>query len=189
VNLRVRGQTAPRRPEALRYLPPSNIALDVITTSKKRLLEQLGLLFENNQGIARSLVFKSLFARERLGSTGVGQGAAIPHARVKGLRAPICAFVRLKTPVAFNAPDGRPVHLIFVLLVPEEPKLQHHSEMLFEVGRMFSDRHLREHLVTATDRGALHHGISVWHLSRGKCGAHDSSAQPQAIDLRRTPSD
>ena len=57
-----------------KLLPPSNILLDLDVTSKKRMFEQAGLLFENNQGVARSLVFDSLFARERLGSTGLGQG-------------------------------------------------------------------------------------------------------------------
>ena len=69
-----------------KLLPPSNILLDLDVTSKKRMFEQAGLLFENNQGVARSLVFDSLFARERLGSTGLGQGVAIPHGRIKGLK-------------------------------------------------------------------------------------------------------
>jgi len=69
-----------------KLLPPSNIVLDLEVSSKKRMFEQAGLIFENNQGLARSLVFDSLFARERLGSTGLGQGVAIPHGRIKGLR-------------------------------------------------------------------------------------------------------
>jgi hypothetical protein len=73
-------------------LPPSNILLDTQVTSKKRVFEQAGLVFENNQGIARSKVFDSLFARERLGSTGLGQQVAVPHGRIKGLREPVaCA--------------------------------------------------------------------------------------------------
>src|SRR5438309_11057387 len=77
-----------------KLLPPSNILLDLDVTSKKRMFEQAGLLFENNQGVARSLVFDSLFARERLGSTGLGQGLAIPHGRIKGLKEAVGAFVR-----------------------------------------------------------------------------------------------
>ena len=64
-------------------LPPANVALDVPVTSKKRALEQMALLFENNQGLERASVFDSLFARERLGSTGLGHGVAVPHGRVK----------------------------------------------------------------------------------------------------------
>src|SRR2546428_3764207 len=69
-----------------KLLPPSNILLDLDVTSKKRMFEQAGLLFENNQGVARSLVFDSLFARERLGSTSPCQGGAIPPGRIKGLK-------------------------------------------------------------------------------------------------------
>src|SRR5256885_15052663 len=96
-----------------KLLPPSNILLDLDVTSKKRMFEQAGLLFENNQGVARSLVFDSLFARERLGSTGLGQGLAIPHGRIKGLKEAVGAFVRLAQPVPFDAPDGKPVSLGF----------------------------------------------------------------------------
>ena len=71
-----------------KLLPPSNIVLDLEASSKKRIFEQAGLIFENNQGLARSLVFDSLFAREHLGSTGLGQGVAIPHGRIKGFAKP-----------------------------------------------------------------------------------------------------
>ncbi len=144
-----------------KLLPPSNILLDLEVTSKKRLFEQAGLLFENNQGIARSLVFDSLFARERLGSTGLGQGVAIPHGRIKGLKEPVGAFVRLATPVAFDAPDGRPVALVFVLLVPEHAT-ELHLQILSEVAQMLSDRELRERLSSEPDAGNLHRHIASW---------------------------
>lgn len=144
-----------------KLLPPSNILLDVDVTSKKRLFEQAGLLFENNQGVARSLVFDSLFARERLGSTGLGQGVAIPHGRVKGLKEAVGAFVRLATPVPFDSPDGSPVNLIFVLLVPEHATEQH-LQILSELAQMFSDRELREGLAHETDAGRLHQTITAW---------------------------
>jgi len=144
-----------------KLLPPANIVLDLEVSSKKRMFEQAGLLFENNQGIARSLVFESLFARERLGSTGLGQGVAIPHGRIKGLKDPVGAFVRLKTPVAFDAPDGKPVTLVFVLLVPEQATEQH-LQILSELAQMFSDRELRGQLAGAHDPGALHQAIIAW---------------------------
>src|SRR5450755_1183634 len=100
-------------------LPESNIALDVEATSKKRLFEQIGQMFEDHAQVARIVVFDSLFARERLGSTGLGQGVAIPHGRIKGLKEAVGAFVRLASPVPFEAPDGKPVTLVFFLLVPE----------------------------------------------------------------------
>jgi PTS system nitrogen regulatory IIA component len=153
-----------------RLLPPANVVLDLEVSSKKRMFEQVGLLFENNQGIARSLVFDSLFARERLGSTGLGQGVAIPHGRIKGLKEPVGAFIRLKTPVAFDAPDGRAVNLVFVLLVPEQATEQH-LQILSELAQMFSDRELRGRLADDVDAAALHRDIAAW--------------QPHAADQRR----
>lgn len=129
-------------------LPETNLVLDLEITSKKRLFEQAGLLFENHQNIARSLVFDSLFSREKLGSTGLGQGVAIPHGRIKGLKEAIGAFVRLKSPVAFDAPDGKPVQLVFVLLVPEQAT-ETHLQILSELAQNFSEREFREALLAA----------------------------------------
>ena len=108
-----------------RLLSPTNVVLDLSVTSKKRLFEQVGLLFENNHGIERSKVFDSLFARERLGSTGLGEGVAIPHGRIKGLNEALAAVVRLAEPIAFDAPDGKPVSLLVFLLVPEAATEEH----------------------------------------------------------------
>jgi PTS system nitrogen regulatory IIA component len=144
-----------------KLLPPANVLLDLPVSSKKRLFEQVGLLFENHHGIARSLVFDSLFVRERLGSTGLGQGVAIPHGRIKGLKDALGAFVRLAQPVPFDAPDGKPVHLLFVLLVPEQAT-EKHLQILSELAQMFSDRALREAMTAAPDAGALHQLIAAW---------------------------
>jgi PTS system nitrogen regulatory IIA component len=92
-----------------RILPVRNIVLDLAVTSKKRAFEQASLLFENNDGIERAAVFESLFNRERLGSTALGGGIAVPHGRVKGIKHPAAAFFRLARPIAFDAPDGEPV--------------------------------------------------------------------------------
>ena len=100
-------------------LPPTNVIVDLDVASKKRVFEQAGLLFENTKQIARSQVFESLFAREKLGSTGLGQGVAIPHGRIKGLREAVAALVTLKEPIPFDAPDGQPVNIACILLVPE----------------------------------------------------------------------
>ena len=144
-----------------KLLPPSNILLGLDVTSKKRMFEQAGLLFENNQGVARSVVFESLFARERLGSTGLGQGVAIPHGRIKGLKEAVGAFVRLAAPVPFDAPDGKPVNLVFFLLVPEQAT-ERHLQILSELAQLFSDRELREQLATEMDPSSLHQAITAW---------------------------
>jgi len=144
-----------------KLLPPSNILLDLDVTSKKRMFEQAGLLFENNQGVARSVVFDSLFARERLGSTGLGQGVAVPHGRIKGLKEAVGAFMRLASPVPFDGPDGKPVTLVFFLLVPEQATEQH-LQVLSELAQLFSDRDLRDRLATESDSSALHQTITAW---------------------------
>ena len=100
-----------------RILPAGNVVLDMLATSKKRAFEQAGLLFENNHGLARALVFDSLFARERLGSTALGQGVAVPHGRVKGLEQALAAFIRLAQPITFDAPDGQPVSMLLLSLI------------------------------------------------------------------------
>jgi PTS system nitrogen regulatory IIA component len=144
-----------------RLLPPSNVLLGLAASSKKRAFEQAGLLFENNQGIARAAVFDSLFARERLGSTGLGQGVAIPHGRIKGLKEAIAAVVRLEDPVPFDAPDGRPVQLLIFLLVPEQAT-QQHLDILSELAQMLSDKAFRESLLTAADARAVHMQLVSW---------------------------
>ena len=155
-----------------KLLPAANVLLDLQVSSKKRLFEQVGLLFENNHGIGRSLVFDSLFARERLGSTGLGQGVAIPHGRIKGLKEALGAFVRLAQPVPFDAPDTKPVSLLFVLLVPEQAT-EKHLQILSELAQMFSDRGLREAMAAAVDAAALHQLIAAWQP--------DAAGQRQAV--------
>lgn len=142
-------------------LPLSNVMIDLEASSKKRVFEQAGLTFENNHGIARSTVFDSLFARERLGSTGLGQGIAIPHGRIKGLKEAVGAFIRLATPVQFDAPDGRPVNLLFVLLVPEQAN-ETHLQLLSELAQMFSDKEFRESLANAPDAKHIHNQFLSW---------------------------
>jgi len=142
-------------------LPAGNVLVNVEATSKKRVFEHAGLLFENQHAIARSTVTDNLFARERLGSTGLGHGVAIPHGRVKGLKNPLAAVVRLAQAIPFDAPDDEPVGLLIFLLVPEAAT-QRHLEILSEIAEMLSDRELRDRLKSATDAGALHKLIADW---------------------------
>jgi PTS system nitrogen regulatory IIA component len=144
-----------------KILPPDNILLDTESTSKKRMFERVGLLFENNQQIGRSQVFDSLFAREKLGSTGLGQGVAIPHGRIAKLRDATAAFVKTSHPIPFDAPDGQPVNLIFVLLVPERAN-DLHLQILGELAQMFSDAQFRNHLLDCQDAAGIHQLFHDW---------------------------
>ncbi len=142
-------------------LPVANIALDVDVATKARLFEAAGALFATSSGIDGSLVATSLAAREKLGSTGLGQGVAIPHGRIRGLKEARGAFVRLKQPVPFDAPDGKPVSQVFVLLVPEQAT-DLHLQLLSELAQMFSERDFREKLGSARDAAGLVDLFRAW---------------------------
>jgi nitrogen PTS system EIIA component len=144
-----------------RLLPAANVVTDLSVTSKKRLFEQAGLLFENNHGLERSKVFDSLFARERLGSTGLGEGVAIPHGRIKGLKETLAAVVRLNEGLAFDSPDGQPVRLLVFLLVPENAT-EEHLELLSSLAEMLSESSMRETLLNAPGAPELHASLAAW---------------------------
>src|SRR5690606_20636299 len=145
-------------------LPPANVVLDLDVSSKKRTFEQVGLIFENNCGIARSDVSDNLFARERLGSTGLGHGVAVPHGRIKGLKTPLAAFVRLNQPIPFESPDAQPVRLMVFLLIPDHDT-QQHLDILSEIAEMSSDASFRNQLMTLDDPAAVHARLITWQAS------------------------
>jgi PTS system nitrogen regulatory IIA component len=142
-------------------LPIEHILVGLDVGSKKRLFEQVGLLFENSRQIARAKVFDSLFDREKLGSTGLGHGVAIPHGRIKGLKETLCAFARTQSGIPFESPDGEPVRLVFAMLVPEHATEQH-LQILSELAQMFSDEQLRNELLAAGDLQSVHRLLTEW---------------------------
>ena len=142
-------------------LSPAQVLAHVEVTSKKRAFEEAGLLFENLHGLSRALVTDSLFSRERLGSTGLGHGVAIPHGRIKGLKAPMAAVFQLANPIGFDAPDDQVVGLLIFLLVPEAAT-QKHLEILSEIAELLSDAELRERMLACTDALQLHALIAGW---------------------------
>lgn len=145
-------------------LPANQVLAGVDATSKKRAFEEAGLLFESLHGLSRALVTDSLFARERLGSTGLGHGVAIPHGRIKGLKAPMAAVLQLLQPIGFDAPDDKPVNLLIFLLVPEAAT-QKHLEILSEIAELLSDSALRERIKGAESAEQLHAMIASWQPS------------------------
>lgn len=142
-------------------LPVEQVLVSVEVTSKKRAFEEAGLLFESQHGLSRALVTDSLFARERLGSTGLGHGVAIPHGRIKGLKAPMAAVFQLAQAIGFDAPDEQPVQLLIFLLVPEAAT-QKHLEILSEIAELLSDGGLRERIKACVSRDDLHGLIAGW---------------------------
>ncbi|MDQ3187252.1 MAG: PTS sugar transporter subunit IIA [Pseudomonadota bacterium] len=142
-------------------LPLSNVIAELDAGTKKSVFEQIGQLFENSLHIASNEVSDSLLTREKLGSTGLGQGVAIPHGRIKGLREAAAALIRMKNPIPFDAPDDIPVSLICVLLVPETAT-DLHLQILSELAQMFSNKNFREGLLTSKDQAEIHRLIYNW---------------------------
>ncbi len=142
-------------------LKPQQVLVQLEVTSKKRVFEEAGLLFESLHNLSRTVVTDSLFARERLGSTGLGHGVAIPHGRIKGLKTPMAAIFQLATPISFDAPDEIPVSLLVFLLVPEAAT-QKHLELLSQIAEMLSDSALRDRLMNSVDAGQLFADVFQW---------------------------
>lgn len=142
-------------------LKPENVLVDSETNSRKRLFEHAGRMFQASVGVSANEVFDSLLSREKLGSTALGYGIAIPHGRIKGLKETSCAFIRLQAPIDFDAPDGMPVDLVFILLAPAAAT-DLHLQILGELAQMFSDKGMREQLRAAPDAAALHKLICEW---------------------------
>ena len=125
-------------------LPASNIVLDVDLSSKKRVLEEIGLKLGSTEK-EQQYIFEKLLERERLGPTGLGHGIAIPHARIPGLQEPTAAFFQLQNGVDFDSADEEPVKLVFALLVPEQAT-EEHLQLLAALAGKFSQEEVRDHL-------------------------------------------
>lgn len=139
----------------------ANVQAECDTTSKKRLFEQASQLVQDSHAVSAAEVFESLFAREKLGSTALGYGIAIPHGRIKHLKETACAFLRLKAPIEFDAPDNQPVDLVFVLLAPAAAT-DVHLQILGELAQMFSDAQFRNRLLACEDAVSIHQLFYDW---------------------------
>ena len=142
-------------------ITPDTTLLDLNFSSKKKLFEHAADLFAQTYGLKSSDIFTSLFERERLGSTALGCGIAIPHGRIKGLTDACGAFYRLKTPLEFDAPDNQPVKLCFVLLVPKDAN-ERHLQILGELAQLFGDDAMRTKMLGIADAAELIALISTW---------------------------
>ncbi|WP_120996858.1 PTS IIA-like nitrogen regulatory protein PtsN [Stutzerimonas urumqiensis] len=137
-------------------LTPGRCTVDVPGGSKKRVLEQVARLIAGDlPDLDPQLVFESLVAREKLGSTGFGNGIAIPHCRLAGCQAPVSGVLRLDAAVDFDAIDGIPVDLLFVLLVPQAAT-DEHLELLRQIASMLDRSEVRDRLRRATNDADLY---------------------------------
>ncbi len=144
-----------------RYLTARDIWLDLKVANKRELFDAIGGHLEREYALSRDLVVTSLSRREQAGSTAVGQGVAIPHARVSGLERIFVGYARLLSPIAFNAPDGEPVSHVLVLLVPN-PAADEHLKILAAATHLFSDPRFRDELLASADAKAAMQLFSTW---------------------------
>jgi PTS system nitrogen regulatory IIA component len=136
-----------------RWLRADDIELDVRLPHKRTALEVLARRLAGRHGGNPQAVFDALWDRERLGSTALGHGVAVPHARLAGLNAPIGAFLRLERGIPFDAPDDKPVNLVIGLLLPQrDPQRQLH--LLAYIAGLFSEARFREQVEQAADSQA-----------------------------------
>jgi len=135
-------------------LAPDGILPQLAATSKKQALEELAGLASKSTGLDAREVFNALQHRERLGSTGLGRGIAIPHVKFKSLKSIICIFARLTTPIDFESSDGEPVDLVFLLLAPEHAGGDH-LKALARISRLVREPIALEKLRAAPDKAAL----------------------------------
>ncbi len=140
-------------------LTPGRSLVNVPGGSKKRVLEQIAkVLGPDLPDLDSQTIFESFIAREKLGSTGFGNGIAIPHCRMPGCASPLSAVLRLDVPVDFDAIDGAPVDLLFVLLVPEAAT-DEHLELLRQIASMLDREDVRERLRRASTGQELYQAV------------------------------
>lgn len=151
-------------------LTPGRVRCSVQVNGKKRALEILGEVYEQDHPpLDGRDIFKNLMERERLGSTGLGKGVAIPHARLPNLTTMLAAFLQLERAIDYDSIDDEPVDLMFALLVPAESThsqpSQQHLDVLAMLAEMLSDADFREHLRKAPDEQAKFDLLVNWESS------------------------
>lgn len=142
-------------------LSEDDIMLDLDVGNKASAFESVVEFLERRHGLDAERVRASLTEREELGSTGLGRGVAIPHARVKGLDHAVAVFARFALPIDFDAPDAKPVSDMLVLLVPEQP-VDEHLKILALVAEMFCDTDFRATLRSLADPKDIHQLFAAW---------------------------
>ena len=155
-------------------LPAAHIFVDAAWQSKKRIFEQISIVFENACNIPRDKVFSALMQRERLGSTCIGNGGAIPHGRLEGIHAPLCALTLLQNPIQYGIGDeGGAVQTLFFLIAPTDTD-DNHLQLLGEFSAMLSDTALINDLHQCHNNEAAAAKLKSWeaastyHVGKGE---------------------
>ena len=136
-------------------LSPDEIVLNLDANNRQQAIERVANLLAAARNLDAALVFRALWRREQAGSTALGKGIAIPHARVAGITTPAVLFARTGKPIEFRAPDGNPVFMLYVMLVPADGQAEDHLRRLAMVAQTFSDSALRKSLASLSDPSAI----------------------------------
>ena len=144
-----------------KLLPINNIKVDVDLSSKRRVFDEAGLLFEESLGISRQHVFEAFLEREKMGSTALGNGIAIPHGRIDSLKKSTSAFIRSSNGIPFEAPDNNPVFLFFFLMVPSNAT-EMHLQILSELSQLFGTQTVVKKIKESRDPKVIHQIFSDW---------------------------
>ncbi len=156
------------------FISPERVIRQSKVTSKKRALEEVSALIAGAQAdLPETEIFDCLLARERLGSTGIGHGVAIPHGRLKSVSRPVAAFAVLEKGVDFDAADGAPVDLVFALVVPSE-STEEHLQILASLAALFSDEDLRNKMRQATSSEEIYSLLTGQEIRRNRQAAAPS---------------
>ncbi len=145
-------------------LTRDSVVADLNVTSKKQLFQELSKLSSAEIDVDKGEIFDMLFERERLGSTGVGNGIAIPHAKLNNLKHISAMFVRLKEPINFDAIDDQPVDIIFLLLAPIDADNQHLKALAF-ISRLLRDKTICEKLRRANKETGIYSLLNDFSIS------------------------
>ena len=136
-------------------LPPSATLICDQITSKKKMLEKISEVMAQTIETSEKKIFDSLICREKLGTTALGDGVAIPHGRLAACQNPTAVFILLETPIDYDAPDGKPVDIVFAILVPKEAH-DEHLHHLAQIAKILSDEELVLKLRHAHSDGVLY---------------------------------
>jgi nitrogen PTS system EIIA component len=156
----------------------AEIELDLDVSSRWDVLRVVSATIDRSQGLVAPPVFRALWRREKAGSTGVGNGFAIPHARIPGIAEPVTVYVRMKVPVDFAAPDGKRVSEFFVILILADGANAEHLQLLALVAEAFSDGDFRARLSASSDAQDVRAAFSKW-ISEKQFGAKERSPSSQ----------
>lgn len=149
-------------PPPIEWLRPQEIVLDVDVPDARRALETAAAYIGRAHGIDPAPIFRALWRREQVGSTALGYGVAIPHARIGGIARPLTLFMRTRYAMEFGAPDGKPVSKLLVIMVPADGDTDEHLQLLASISQAFSDREFRAHLAAATTAEEVDKAFAEW---------------------------